>query len=236
MSFVDEEVIFPLFEQMMKEVFRDVAGVEIQTPFQRMSYQDAMRDYGVDKPDTRFEMKLIELDSVFEKSEFNVFVQTIKAGNRIKGLPVKNVGDQFSRKDLDEYAKFVSTYGAKGLLWYKFAQDGSISGPAAKFLTPDHIQALKNKGLAAGDLLFVVADQEAITNDSLGSLRLKVAERLNLIDKEKFNFLWVTGFPLLQYEATDGRWYACHHPFTSPIPEHFEKLLEGKDLGSIRAC
>jgi aspartyl-tRNA synthetase len=236
MSFVDQEVIFPIFEGMMKDVFKGVLGLDIKTPFERMEYDVAMRDYGVDKPDTRFELKLMELDSVFKGSDFNVFKQTVQSAGIIKGLPVKGKAETFSRKDLDEYAKFVGTYGAKGLLWYKFAADGTVSGPAAKFLKPEEINALKAKGLGAGDLLFVIADQARIANDALGTLRLQVGEKLGLIDKSKFNFLWVTGFPLLQYEPSDGRYYACHHPFTAPIPEDTQKLVDGKDLSSIKAA
>ncbi|MBI3558523.1 MAG: aspartate--tRNA ligase, partial [Deltaproteobacteria bacterium] len=237
MSFVDEEVIFPIFEGMMKDVFKKILNVDIPAHFQRMDYDVAMRDYGVDKPDTRFELKLIELNKSFEGSEFNVFKGAIQTGGLIKGLPVKGAAEKFSRKDLDDYVKFVGAYGAKGLLWYKFAADGTVSGPAAKFLKPEETDRLKAQaGLSAGDLLFVIADQARVTNDALGSLRLKVGEKLGLIDKTKFNFLWVTGFPLLQYEPSDGRWYACHHPFTSPAPQDTEKLLSGKDLGSIRAA
>ncbi len=237
MSFVDEEVIFPIFEGMMKEVFKQILNVDIPEHFQRMDYDVAMRDYGVDKPDTRFELKLVELNKIFEGSEFNVFKSALQSGGLIKGLPVKAAAEKFSRKDMDDYVKFVGAYGAKGLLWYKFAADGTVSGPAAKFLNPDDIARLKNAtGLDAGDVLFVIADQARVTNDALGSLRLKVADRLGLIDKTKFNFLWVTGFPLLQFEPSDGRWYACHHPFTSPSPDDTEKLVSGKDLGSIRAA
>jgi aspartyl-tRNA synthetase len=198
-----------------------------------------MRDYGVDKPDTRFELKLAELPGVFAGSEFNVFKQTIQSGGIIKSLPVKGQAESFSRKDLDEYAKFVGTYGAKGLLWYKFAADGAVSGPAAKFLKPEETERLKKAaGVGPGDLVFVIADQARVANDALGSLRLKVAEKLGLIkkDDQKFNFLWVTNFPLLTYEPGDGRWYACHHPFTSPAPADVQKLVEGRDLGSIRAA
>ncbi|MEW6057776.1 MAG: aspartate--tRNA ligase [Bdellovibrionota bacterium] len=237
MSFVDQEVIFPIFEGMMKEVFKSILGLDIAAPFERMDYDVAMRDYGVDKPDTRFGLKLVELSDVFKASEFNVFKQTLQGGGMIKGLPVPGATELFSRKDMDEYTKYVATYGAKGLLWFKWAQDGSVSGPAVKFLKPDELESLKSKAsLKAGDVLFVVADQAKVANDALGSLRLVVGEKLGLIDKKKFNFLWVTSFPLLQYESSDGRWYACHHPFTAPVPEDVEKLIQGKNLGSIKAA
>ena len=237
MSFVDEEVIFPIFEGMMKELFKKVSNVEIPTPFARMEYDVAMRDYGVDKPDTRFELKLKELNDTFSAVDFNVFKQALQGGGIIKGLPVPGAAELFSRKDMDDYTKYVGTYGAKGLLWFKFAADGTMSGPAAKFFTPNDIERVKrDAGVKAGDLLLVVADQTRVVNDALGSLRLKVGEKLGLIDKTKFNFLWVTNFPLLQFEPGDGRWYACHHPFTCPKPEDTQKLVDGKDLGSIKAA
>jgi len=237
MSFVDEEVIFPIFEGMMKEVFTQILGRDIPNPFPRMDYETAMREYGVDKPDTRFELKLVDLDHVFKGSDFNVFKQAIQGGGIIKGLPVPGQAEAFSRKDMDEYTKFVGTYGAKGLLWFKFAQDGTVSGPAAKFLKPEEIQTLKTAArLNPGDALFIVADSAKVVNDALGSLRLSIGEKLGLIDKTKFNFLWVTNFPLLQYEPSDGRYYACHHPFTSPAPQDVQKLVDGKDLGNIRAA
>src|SRR5262249_40609560 len=147
-----------------------------------MDYELAMRDYGVDKPDTRFELKLVELKGVFEGSEFNVFKQTLQGGGIVKGLPCKGVADTFSRKDLDEYAKYLGAYGAKGLLWYKFAADGAVSGPAAKFLKPEETERLKKAAnVGPGDLVFVIADSAKVANDALGSLRLKVAEKLGLI-------------------------------------------------------
>lgn len=237
MSFIDQEVIFSTFEGMVKEVFKQVINVDVPTPFQRMDYDVAMRDYGVDKPDTRFELRLKELNDTFAQVDFNVFKQAIQGGGIIKGLPVSGAAEQFSRKDLDEYTKFVGTYGAKGLLWFKCAADGAVSGPATKFMKPEDLERMKrDTGMKGGDILFVVADQARVVNDALGSLRLKVGEKLGLIDKSKFNFLWVTNFPLLQYEPADGRWYACHHPFTSPLPEDTAKLVENRDLGSIRAA
>lgn len=236
MSFVDEEVIFGIFEGMMKDVFKKILNLDIKTPFERMDYKIAMRDYGIDKPDTRFGLKLCELNSVFAKSDFNVFKSTMQMNGLVKGLCIPKEAEKISRKDLDELTKLSASYGAKGMLWYKFNADG-ISGPAAKFLKPEEIEGLKNQGIGnVGDILFIVADSEKVANDAMGQIRLKLGEKLGLIDKSKFNFLWVTGFPLLQYEPTDGRWYACHHPFTSPHPEDTQKLIDQKDMGSIRAA
>ncbi len=236
MSFVDESVIFPLFEKMLYRIFKEVRGVEIPVPFARMSYDDAMKYYGVDKPDTRFDLKLSEWNNIFAKSEFNVFKQAIATNGLVKGLVVKGAHEKFSRKDLDEYTKQIIALGAKGLLWYKFAADGSVSGPAAKHLSDAERTALKTEAnVDAGDVVFIVADTARIANDTLGTLRLTIGEKLGLIDHSAFNFLWVTGFPLLQFEPGDNRWYACHHPFTSPTPEHTEKLMRGEDLGGIKA-
>lgn len=231
MSFVDEEVIFEIFEGMMKEIFKGVLGVDLNTKFERMDYQTAMRDYGVDKPDTRFDLRLSELNSIFEQSDFNVLKQAIQSNGLVKAMVVPGAADKFSRKDLDEFTQYVGNYGAKGLLWLKFGSE--ITGPAAKFLKPAEIEKLKAIA-KAGDLLLAVADSAKVANDAMGSLRLKVGERLGLIDHSKHNFLWVVGFPLLQFE--EGRWYACHHPFTSPVPDDTKKLLSQKDLGSIRAA
>ena len=211
----------------MKDMWKGILGIDIPTPFPRMEYDLAMRDYGVDKPDTRFELKLCELNDVFAGSDFNVFKGALQTQGLIKGMVVKGKAETFSRKDFDDYTKFVGTYGAKGMLWFKFAADGAISGPAVKFLKPEEIERMKKvTGAGAGDAVFMVADSARVANDAMGSLRLKIGEKLGLIDKTKFNFLWVTNFPLLTYEPSDGRWYACHHPFTSPQP---------KDTSSSRA-
>ena len=242
-SFLDTEHFYPLLEGLMKEVFARTIGVEVKTPFARMSYDDAMKYYGVDKPDTRFDLRLLELNDVFRGSDFNVFKSALANGGLVKAVPIKNEAEKFSRKDLDEYTKFVGNYGAKGLLWYKFAADGTVSGPAAKFLKPEEAAALKaacgftdDSSAGGNHLVMMVADTAKVANDAMGSLRLKVGDKLGLIDKTKFNFLWVTEFPLLEFSPGDSRWYACHHPFTSPVPEDFQKLVDGKDLGSIKAA
>jgi aspartyl-tRNA synthetase len=238
MSFIDQEVLFPIFEGLMKEVFQKIKGIDLKAPFRRMLYSEAMRDYGVDKPDTRFELKLTELNEIFATSDFNVFKNTLQSGGLIKGIAVPGAAEKFSRKDIDEFTKFVGTYGAKGLLWFKWAQDGAVSGPAVKFLTPEVLDALKRQLKLEGknDLVFIVADSKKIANDAMGSLRLQLGERLGLIDQNRFDFLWVTDFPLLEFEPSDGRWYACHHPFTSPVPEDVSKLVENRDLGTIKAA
>ena len=246
-SFPEQEQFFALMEGMMRDVFQKTIGVSIVAPFQRMTYDDAMRDYGVDKPDTRFDLKLVELNDVFASSDFNVFKMALQTAGLIKGMvvPLGRLGkaDAYSRKDLDEATKYVGGFGAKGLLWYKFSAPEagstilSVSGPAAKFLKPAELELLQKRlGLAAGDLLFIVSDAVKIANDAMGQLRLNVGAKLGLIDRSKYNFLWVTGFPLLEFSPADGRYYACHHPFTSPIEADMDRLIEGKDLGTIKAA
>ncbi len=235
MSFVDEEVIFKIFEGMMKEVFKGILDIDISSPFSRLTYSTAMQDYGVDKPDLRFDMKLVDLTTMFQESTFQVFKDAIQQGGVIKALPVFNASLEFSRKDLDEYTKFVSTYGAKGLLWYKFDGTSEIKGPAAKFLSPKELEKFQkifqNRGV-----VFVVADQHTKTvNDALGNLRIKIAERLGLLDKSKYCFTWVTHFPLLEYDPAQGRYFACHHPFTSPVPQDIEDFIAGKNLVKTQA-
>lgn len=237
MSFPDREQFFTIMEGMMKEIFRQTLGVEVKTPFARMSYDQAMRDYGVDKPDTRFDLKLSELNDVFQSSDFNVFRSALQKQGLVKALAIKGAAEKFSRKDLDEYTKFVGGYGAKGLLWFKWAEDGSVSGPAVKFLKAEEISKLQAKlNLAAGDIVLMVADTAKIANDAMGSLRVQLGDRLGLIDRNLFHFLWVLDFPLLEYSPDDGRYYACHHPFTSPVAEHVADLEAGKNLGSIKAA
>ncbi len=247
-SFPEQESFFSLMEGMLKDVFQKTLGLEIKTPFARLSYDDAMRDYGVDKPDTRFELKLSELNDVFEKSDFNVFKQTFQAGGLAKALLVPGAAEKFSRKDLDELTKTAGTYGAKGLLWYKFEQGAtattlssssglSASGPAAKFLKAHELDALEKKlQIKKGDLLLIVADSAKVANESMGQLRLRMGKQMNLIDETKFNFLWVTAFPLLEYSPEEGRYYACHHPFTAPIEAHAKDLIDGKNLTQIKAA
>jgi aspartyl-tRNA synthetase len=238
-SFLEREQFFPLLEGLMERVFKETLGVQIPRPFPRMSYDQAMADYGVDKPDTRFDLRLKDLSKTLEGCGFKVISQALAMGGMVKALAVAGEGEKFSRKDMDDYTKFVGNYGARGLLWFKFAADGSVTGPAVKFFSEAETAKLRDAcgfNTSGSHILFMVADQPRVANDAMGNLRLRVADKLGLIDKTKFNFLWVTEFPLLEYSTDDNRWYACHHPFTSPVPEHTQMLLEGKDLGRIKAA
>lgn len=223
-SFMDKEDLLSMMEEMMVKVMREVKGIEVPVPFQRLSYDEAMNRYGSDKPDTRFEMELVELSDIVKNSGFKVFTAAIENGGIVKGLNVKGGASKYSRKEIDDLAKFVAIYGAKGLAWLKVEEDG-LKGPIAKFFTEAEQGEIRTAFSAEiGDLLFFGADKKKVVFDSLGALRLKFAKELDLIDKTKFNFLWVTEFPLLSYDEESDRYVAEHHPFTRPVKEDVELL------------
>ncbi|MGM0471278.1 MAG: aspartate--tRNA ligase [Bacillota bacterium] len=222
MSFVDEEDIISLVEGMIKEIFTK-ADLEAPTEFSRMSYQEAMDRFGSDRPDLRFGLELVDISDIVADSEFNVFSGTVANGGEVKGINAKGCAD-FSRKDMDELTDYVSTYGAQGLAWIAFREDG-ISSPISKFLSDKELSAIKEE-LAAeeGDLLLFVADQPKVVAAALGHLRLELAERLDLIDEDEFNFVWITDFPLLEEDEEADRLVSLHHPFTAPQDEDIELL------------
>lgn len=232
-SFLSQEEIIGLMENMMAKVMREVKGIEVVTPFPRMTYHEAMSRYGSDKPDTRFEMELVDLSEIVKHSSFKIFASAVENGGQVKAINVKQAAEKYSRKDIDALGEYASRYGAKGLAWLKVEEDG-FKGPIAKFITAEEEQAMKAT-LAAqpGDLLLFVADKKSNVADSLGALRLKLGKDLNLIDSSLFNFLWVTDWPLLEYDDEEERYYAAHHPFTMPFREDLE-LLE-KDPAKVRA-
>lgn len=232
-SFMSQEDIIALIEQMMKKVMKDVKGIDITTPFPRLTYQEAMERYGSDKPDTRFGLELVDASEIVKDSEFKVFASTVANGGQVKGINVKQSAEQYSRKDIDALTEFVKIYGAKGLAWIKVTEEG-FTGPIAKFFDDNIQNQLKALFDAeAGDLLLFVADKKSVVADSLGALRLKLGKELGLIDESKFNFLWVTDWPLLEYDEEEGRYYAAHHPFTMAVREDLP-LLE-TDPGRVRA-
>lgn len=244
-SFLDEEALFPIFEEMMQKLWKQILGKEIHTPFPRMPYQEAMSRFGSDKPDVRFGLELQDLSSLFETSSFQVFSQALKVNPRgmrgsIRGIVVKGVAEKYSRKDLDELQALGVSHGARGLLWIKVQQGGELQSPAAKFFTPEEKQALVSTlSLEAGDLVLVVADaRNKVVCESLGAIRLQVGAREGMVPKVGEGdpaFLWVINFPLVEYDERDGRYYACHHPFTSPRPEHFEDFVAGRNLDHVEA-
>jgi aspartyl-tRNA synthetase len=243
-SFLDEEELFPILEEMIQKLWREILGVEIPRPFPRMAYAEAMSRFGSDKPDVRFGLELQDLSEIFSNSGFQVFANALKPNARgirgsVRGLVVHDLADSFSRKDLDDLTKTAATHGAKGLLWIKITPEGEMQSPAAKFFSDDEKAALtKRLDLKPGSLVMIVADRNKVVFDALGAIRLELGHRLNLMPKpeeKKFAFLWVVNFPLLEFDDKEGRYFACHHPFTSPRPEHFEDFIAGRNLDQIEA-
>ncbi|MCC5801444.1 aspartate--tRNA ligase [Rossellomorea vietnamensis] len=233
MSFMDKEQIISLVEDMMKKLMNDVKGVNVTLPIPRMTYDDAMSRYGSDKPDTRFGMELIDVSEIVKDSGFKVFAGAVANGGQVKLINVKGGASQYSRKDIDGLTEFVSRYGAKGLAWLKVEEEG-LKGPISKFVSEDDASAISTSANAeAGDLLLFVADKRSVVADALGALRLKLGKDLKLIDETVFNFLWVTDWPLLEFDEGENRYYAAHHPFTMPVKEDLE--LFDTDPASVRA-
>ncbi|GIO21820.1 aspartate--tRNA ligase [Oceanobacillus sp. J11TS1] len=232
-SFLTSDEIMTMTEEMMKEVVKEVKGIDITLPLQRMPYDEAMERFGSDKPDTRFGLELIHVSDIVADSGFKVFKQAVENGGKVALLNVKGAASHYSRKDIDKLTEFVNIYGAKGLAWLKVEEE-EVKGPISKFLSDEEKAAILDKATAAsGDLLLFVADKTSVVYDSLGALRLKLGEELQLIDEEAFNFLWVTDWPLFEYDEELGRYFAAHHPFTSPIEADKEKLLT--DPMNVRA-
>lgn len=244
-SFLDEEAFFPILESMVAKLWREILGQEITLPFPRMPYSEAMTRFGSDKPDVRFGLELQDLSEVFAKSEFQVFRTALTPNvhgrkGSIRGIVVPGQAEKFSRKDLDDLQSHVASFGAKGLLWMKVQASGELQSPAAKYFSDLEKKALtESLQLKAGDLVLVVADvRNKVVFDSLGALRLQLGAKLNLIPpvgQGKPAFLWVVNFPLLEFDDRDGRYYACHHPFTSPRPEYFDDFVAGRNLDQIQA-
>ncbi|RBP00087.1 aspartate--tRNA ligase [Rossellomorea aquimaris] len=233
MSFMDTEQIISLVEDMMKKLMNDVKDLNVQLPFQRMTYDDAMSRYGSDKPDTRFGMELIDVSEIVKESGFKVFAGAVASGGQVKLINVKGGASQYSRKDIDGLTEFVARFGAKGLAWLKVEEEG-LKGPISKFVTEeDAAQISASANAEAGDLLLFVADKKSVVADALGALRMKLGKELKLIDETKFNFLWVTDWPLLEYDEGENRYYAAHHPFTMPVREDLERFET--DPSSVRA-
>ena len=224
MSFTDQEQMIELNERMITQVMKDVKGVDIETPLPRMTYAQAMAEYGVDKPDTRFGLKLNDLSDFSRSVDFKVFRSAVENGGMVKAIVLKGEESRFSRKDIDKLETYVKTYGAKGLAWLK-VKEGDLNGPIAKFFSEDNRKELyETLSLENGDLILFVADTEKVVHASLGNLRNKLAKDLDLIPEGQFNFLWVTDWPLFEYDEEAGRYFAAHHPFTSPRTEDLGKL------------
>lgn len=232
MSFLDQEEILTMMEEMMAKVFAETLGVEVKLPFPRLTYREAMERFGNDKPDLRFGMELVDLSDLMANTGFKVFAQAVAKGGQVKAINAKGCA-KFSRKEIDELPQVVAPYGAKGLAWISLSSEG-IKSPIAKFFSEEEMQAiLARLGAQEGDLLLFVADKPSVVAASLGYLRIDLAKRLDLIDPNEYNFLWVVDFPLLEYDEEAKRYIAIHHPFTSPVEEDIP-LFE-TNPGKIRA-
>ena len=232
MSFVDEDDIIAINEGFIKRLFDEFMHIPVEIPFRRIKYADAMRRFGSDKPDTRFGMELCDISELVRTSGFGVFSNAVANGGSVRGITVPG-GASMSRKEIDALTEFVRGYGARGLAWYKNAS-GQVSSSFAKFLTDEELSSvLSAMEVHEGDLALIVADCDKVVFAALGALRVHVAHKLDMIDKTRFDFLWVTEFPLLEYNDDDGRFYAMHHPFTMPYEEDIPLL--DTDPGAVRA-
>jgi aspartyl-tRNA synthetase len=228
MSFVGEEDVMRVAEGLMTAVFKEVLDIDLVTPFPQLTYDEVMDRFGLDKPDLRFGLELKEVSDIVAGSGFKVFSSVVERGGMVKALNAKGCS-HLSRKDIDDLTEFVAVYRARGLAWIKVRQD-EWQSPIAKFFTEEEKAALAQRlDMAPGDLIFFVADQPKVTNEALGHLRNELAQKLGLIKEDTFNFLWVTRFPMMEYDEEAKRYQALHHPFTSPLEEHFD-LLETDPL------
>jgi len=232
MSFIDQEDIITVMEGLIARIFTEAKGVAVPLPVERLTYAEAIRRFGVDNPDLRFGMELCDLTDLVKNSGFKVFAEVASKGGIIKGINAKGCA-KFSRKEIDDLTEFVKIYGAKGLAYVKI-ENGEWHSPIAKFFTPEEIATMNSSfGAEEGDLLFFVADKPKVVNDSLGKLRNHLANILKLTSKDDYRFVWITEFPLLEWDEDEKRWAAVHHPFTAPMDEDLE-FVES-DPGRCRA-
>lgn len=234
MSFVEQEDVISMAEELTKTVFKDVTGIEITEKFPRMSYDDAMNFYGSDKPDLRFDMKLIDLSEETADCGFGVFENALKDGGNVKAIVAPNV-EKFSRKYIKDLEDYVKTYfKAKGLAYVKMNENGEINSPIAKFFSEEKLaQIIEKLGIKNNEVALILADKYKVVHDGLGALRLKLGEELELIDKNAFKFLWVVDFPMFEWSEEENRYKAQHHPFTS-IKEEDRKYLDTNELAKIK--
>lgn len=233
-SFLSAEEIQEMMEGLLKKVMKDTLGVEVATPFPRLSFAEAMSRYGNDKPDTRFALELIDVADIVKDSDLKVFSTVVENGGHVKALNLKGLADEYSRKDADSLAQFVAKYGAKGLAWLKVEEDG-LKGPIAKFLVNQETALRERLDAEVGDIIFFCADKPSVVAQSLSELRLHFGRKHELIDQSKFNFLWVVDWPLLEYDEDANRYVAMHHPFTRPVNEDFNALLENPAAAKAQA-
>jgi len=234
MSFVTEEDIFEISEGLMKSIFKTAIDIDLKTPFTRLKYSEAMERFGSDKPDTRFGLELSDISAIVKDSAFKIFQDVIKKGGRIIAINAKGCG-AYSRGQIDELTEFVKTYGAKGLANFKVDSSG-LTSQIDKFFKKEELAAIREKlSGEGGDMIFIVADSARVAYDSMSNLRKLLGKKLGLIDEKKFNFLWVTDFPLMKYNDEEKRWESEHHPFTSIHPDDIAQFEKGENLDKIRS-
>lgn len=233
MSFVNVEDVLTANEGFIKKAFKEALNIELQTPFLRMPYQEAMDRFGSDKPDIRFGLELVNLSDLVENSAFKVFADAVKNGGSVRAINAKGCGTKFSRREIDSLVEFVKIYKAKGMAWI-VVEENELKSAITKFLTEEETKAILDRVQAEpGDLICFIADKNEVVYDALGQLRLELARRLELLDNKEYKFLWVTEFPLLEHDEEEKRWVAKHHPFTSPMDEDLQYL--DSDPGKVRA-
>ena len=233
MSFGNEQLIFQIIEEMMAGIYQEVLDVKIETPFPILKYQDAIDRFGTDKPDMRFDMEIVDLGEIVRGTSFKVFAQVLESGGQVRALNIKNSADALSRKMLDDLTEIAKTYGAKGMAWIK-VQENELQSPIIKFFEQEMLdRMLKVLGSQPGDTIVFIADTPKIVADALAHLRLALGKQLNRIDESKNAFTWVTEFPLVEYDETEKRYTAMHHPFTAPREEDLGKFES--DPGSVKA-
>ena len=224
MSFVDEDQLFSLAEEMIAATYKETLGIEVETPFPVLKYKDSMNRFGTDKPDLRFGLEIVDVGEVVRGAGFKVFTQALDAGGQVKAINVKGSAESLSRKALDDLTEVAKTYGAKGMAWIKIQENG-LQSPIIKFFDKEMLDRLiETVNGEPGDIIVFSADTPAIVADSLANVRLALARLLKLIDEKKIKLAWVTEFPLVEYDAEEKRYVAMHHPFTSPMEEDLDKL------------
>ena len=233
MSFGNEQLIFQIIEEMMAGIYQEVLDVKIETPFPILKYQDAIDRFGTDKPDMRFDMEIVDLGEIVRGTSFKVFAQVLESGGQVRALNIKNSADALSRKMLDDLTEIAKTYGAKGMAWIK-VQENELQSPIIKFFEQEMLdRMLKALGSQLGDTIVFIADTPKIVADALAHLRLALGKQLSRIDESKNAFTWVTEFPLVEYDETEKRYTAMHHPFTAPREEDLGKFES--DPGSVKS-
>ncbi len=233
LSFVDADDVMKVNEGLLQKVFKDILNMDIPMPFKRLTYKEAMDRFGSDKPDTRFGLELTDISDVVANVEFKVFADALANKGMVKAINASGIGAKISRKEIDSLGEYVKVYKAKGLAWINVTEEG-IKSPIAKFLKEEEMQAVLDRMEAkVGDIIFIVSDSYNVVHDALGQLRLELARRFNLIEQNTYDFLWVTEFPLLEFDEEENRYAAKHHPFTSPMDEDIPLL--DTDPAAVRA-